>query len=54
MTDLKTPEEERAIYAFRHMDQRRQEEILRHMENMADAHPMRKPVRPQMVKGGKS
>lgn len=54
MTDLKTPQEERAMYAFRNMDQRRQEETLRHMEKMAKAHPLRKPVHLHLEKRDES
>lgn len=43
MTDLKTPEEERALAAFRKMDLRRKREVLSFMEGTAQRFPIRVP-----------
>jgi hypothetical protein len=54
MTDLKTPQEERAIFAFRNMDERRKDEVLRFMVAQAEHFPLRRPPRLRVVKGGAS
>lgn len=54
MTDLKTPQEERLLYAFRNMDERAKYESLNYVERKAEKYPMRPPVRLRMVRGDKS